>query len=209
MFHIFDTSLDNSENNCSRPPPFSFHILNRSRSNAQRQPELLLFIFLKSHLFCVLFQRVCPSLHSMRPLLPLQFTSNSGLFQRVFFAQKHDIQQHHNLHVPPNQASAVGIVINLGFTLHSAFPKSINHQSFSISILSTSLIFCFSASTWLPRGCVDTSLHQLSASCNNASSLVRAADCTDRHLHGRITQESQRVARRSPSARRHYCRTVE
>jgi hypothetical protein len=36
---------------------------------------------------------------------------------------------------------------------------SINLQSSSISILSTSLIFYFSASTWLPRGCVDTSLH--------------------------------------------------
>ena len=51
---------------------------------------------------------------------------------------------------------------------------SINHQSSFISILSTSLIFCFSASTWLPRGCVDTSLHQLPVSCNNASSLVNA-----------------------------------
>ena len=81
---------------------------------------------------------------------------------------------------------------------------SINHQSSSISILSTSLIICFSASTWLPRGCVDTSLHQLPASCNNASSLVRAFDCTD----GRTAQESQRVTRRS-SARRHYCRIIE
>ena len=63
-------------------------------------------------------------------------SSDSGLFQRVFSAQKHDIQQYTH--------SAVDFVFNPGFTLyHSAFPDPINIQSFSFSTLSTSLIFRF------------------------------------------------------------------
>ena len=72
---------------------------------------------------------------------------------------------------------------------------SINHQSFSISILSTSLSFNFSASTWLPRGCVDTSLHQLSASCN---SIIFSSS---RRPHGQTPARTHysRVATRRPS----------
>jgi len=116
---------------------FSPHISNRSRLKAHGLQEYLC-IFSWNSISNALLQRVCllrgtVCVHDRTFNL---ISSDSGLFQRVFFAQKHDIQQITH--------SAVGFVFNPGFTLyHSAFPDPINFQSFSISTLSTSLISRF------------------------------------------------------------------
>ena len=71
-------------------------IFNRSRSNANGSKSTFLYIFLKSHLQCIISEGVPlrGTVLCVNDRTSNLISSNSGLFQRVFFsAQKHDIQQ--------------------------------------------------------------------------------------------------------------------
>ena len=116
---------------------FSSHISNRSRSRPTGSACTFAY-FPEIPSQCITSEGVPPSWHSMCswPHLQFKFFRQWPISEGVFSLKKHDIQQYTH--------SAVGFVFNPGFTLyHSAFPDPINIQSFSISTLSTSLIFRF------------------------------------------------------------------
>ena len=138
-------------------------------------------IFLKFHLQCITSEGVPPSWHSMRPWPHLQFNffRQWPISEGVFRSKT----RHPTAHT---------------------FWCWHRHQSSLLPLLLCQPRSSF-VSTWLPRGCVDTSSHQLSASCNIASSFVRAVD-----VHGQTPARADysRVGtHRPPFVRCHYCRT--
>ena len=135
----------------------------------------------------------------------LNFQSHGGLVQRVRLSIRANYAFITAPPIPllPTLAIFRGCYQSGFYAIPFSFPTP--QKSYSVVCL---YLFCrprsSSASTWSPRGCVDTSSHHPAYVLQWRIILCELQTYTNRYLHGRTAQESRSISRSSFGLNTHH-----